>query len=863
MDYLTTYLFLTILFYAEATSCGPNGNCSCPENHKMDCSKTLLPLRDICEVVGRTVANNITSLRVDFNDYKNISNVDLNGCEGIEKLYLMGNSISMIGKLAFQGAHNIIHLDLSNNSLGQYYQANGPRLNFPRHLKSLMLNANAEENANANSSYPEIGSLSSLSVLYLDGLPNEKFPDHYRNLDSLRCMTLSGLNGYCNISVVSNTTFENLPHIRELDISNCSITNIYAGAFQRLSKLERLDLSLNLQLGFKMARNVTYSLQFTNIKFANFSKVYTTFGIGSRITLRDVCYLWNTTLNEIDLSSNRLVLFETNALMLLPKSLKIVHIEDNRFTFTPYILQLGCMSNVSEFYGNRQNSAHNPFLFFREPDDQIPEPDPPFDECPFMKDDFLRKLSAPNCPFFERNVSIDTGAFWPQIPKYLRIANFSNCVLQYNIEAIPILPFNNHVEFLDMSDNVLSAWTGPVGPFPKLKHLDLSRNYCSYLGPKATKYLGTVENLQLQQNFLGLVLANTSKGFRLFDGLTNLKIMNLSSNIISYIPPSTFSKMTKLETLDLSVNNIDSWKINVTNLHYLKNLNLGFNFIRSLPVSLRKTLEDNQKRINDSFKIDLRNNPITCSCDEKDFLIWMVKHKNNMVGFRDYIFLDSDGTRISVENFIEKVKTLKKSCRSYVGLIVFASIGISVFLTVVIGGFVYKNRWKLRYMIRMGKIRYLGYKPLNEEETGTEYTYDAFISYADENSEFIVNELVPHLEDQGLNLCLHGRDFRPGRNIIDNIMGAILNSRKTVAIISDCYVQSTWCMYEFNMARMDSIYSRGGRNCLVVVMLEEVAVESVSNELLAWIRVNTYLDSTARETDEAFFWQSLCDAVTE
>ncbi|KAH3870814.1 hypothetical protein DPMN_034004 [Dreissena polymorpha] len=89
------------------------------------------------------------------------------------------------------------------------------------------------------------------------------------------------------------------------------------------------------------------------------------------------------------------------------------------------------------------------------------------------------------------------------------------------------------------------------------------------------------------------------------------------------------------------------------------------------------------------------------------------------------------------------------------------------------------------------------------------YQFDAFISYEEDNTRFILDDVIPRLETENVSLCLHQRDFLPGNEISDNIIHAIQSSRKTVVILSNAFLKSKWCMYEFNMGRMESIYSRG------------------------------------------------------
>ncbi|XP_045208627.2 toll-like receptor 4 [Mercenaria mercenaria] len=859
-----SFVFISVIHTTTSHySCGPYRKCLCYSDNKMDCSRTMLPLGQICKEIGNVTRPNITRLYAEYNGINQVCSAYLEGCERLTSMYLTGNNISEISNNAFNNFKILKFLDISNNSLRVYREKGDHILVFPTSLETLMLNGNFKHEVTGNETYPDLQNLYQLTTLQIDGLKNTPFPKCYRYIRSLKYLKVSGLNGYCNLPLVTNNTFESLLHLQELNISSCNITSIHAGAFQKLSMLEVLDLSQNMQLGFQNLRNVSFGLQFTNIQVLNYSKVYTTFGIGTRVQKRDICYLWNTTLREFSANSNRLILFETNAIALLPKTLNIVRLEDNKFTFSLYLLQVVCLSNLTELYSNMQNAAHKPSLYFQQPENLVPKYASDLDDCPFMKESFLRNISnsIDGCPYFEPNKRINFSEHLPRFPKKLKKLYLADSTLQYNVTSIFINPPNNEIEYIDISGNVLYSWAEPVGPFPKLRYLDLSRNYCSYVRPIATKYLSSVENLQFHQNFLGLVLSDANEGSQIFDNLTNVKVLNLSSNIIKYMAPTVFSKLTKLEKLDLSVNNIDAWTVDVSNLNSLKYLNLRFNALRSLPRSLRTKLEDNLKRHGGRFKIDLRNNTIACTCEEKDFLKWMLKYKTSMVGFRGYIFQDNTGKRISADVFIAMVKGLDKECKSYVLIIVLSSIGLSIFLAILIGALIYKNRWKLRYLIRLSKIRHFGYRDMTNETENTEYIYDAFISYADENSQFVSDKLVPYLENQGLKLCLHGRDFQPGRNIIDNILQAIRNSKKTVTILSDDFVKSTWCMYEFNMARMDNVYSRQGSNCLVVVMFENIPAGHMSNEMLNWIQLNTYLEYTTNSEGEQLFWQSLHEAI--
>ena len=72
--------------------------------------------------------------------------------------------------------------------------------------------------------------------------------------------------------------------------------------------------------------------------------------------------------------------------------------------------------------------------------------------------------------------------------------------------------------------------------------------------------------------------------------------------------------------------------------------------------------------------------------------------------------------------------------------------------------------------------------------------FDAFIIYHfDSDEDFVVNDLVPALEeDRDFKLFIHSRDFILGRDIIDNIEEAIEGSNSAIIVMSQGFVDSKW-----------------------------------------------------------------------
>ena len=149
------------------------------------------------------------------------------------------------------------------------------------------------------------------------------------------------------------------------------------------------------------------------------------------------------------------------------------------------------------------------------------------------------------------------------------------------------------------------------------------------------------------------------------------------------------------------------------------------------------------------------------------------------------------------------------------------------------------------YYVAKGKYK----AEANEIELGGQmsFRFDAFISYAEEDRTYII-ELVKNLEeDYGLNLSSHSRDFIPGTGITDNITNAIHCSRQTVFFMTKHFLDSYWCMFELNMARMEAIYSRNGQNVLFLVALEREIMKQLPLQLMDLVDSRSYLDCPTDE----------------
>ena len=149
-------------------------------------------------------------------------------------------------------------------------------------------------------------------------------------------------------------------------------------------------------------------------------------------------------------------------------------------------------------------------------------------------------------------------------------------------------------------------------------------------------------------------------------------------------------------------------------------------------------------------------------------------------------------------------------------------------------------------------------------ETGLKLPRSGFVHPLNQIKIWRIQNLRFLVEKKGLNLCIHQRDFMVGHAVTDNIINAIQSSRKTVILLSKAFLKSKWCLYEFHMSRMESIYSRDGNSSVIVVMLENTPPDKLMPlEMIEWIKRESYIEYTDDEPGNALFWDKLKEGIMQ
>nr|KAG5713054.1 hypothetical protein BaRGS_021848 [Batillaria attramentaria] len=315
----------------------------------------------------------------------------------------------------------------------------------------------------------------------------------------------------------------------------------------------------------------------------------------------------------------------------------------------------------------------------------------------------------------------------------------------------------------------------------------------------------------------------------MFENATLLQNLSLHDNQLTVIPDGTFDDMQYLTTLRLDGNLLTS-------------------------VSKGTFSPDSRSRLT---SLNLSHNPFECTCALMWFRDWLVSDPELFDyhnPYSQYICSNLPGTDITSFHMSEQQCLL--SHETYVFSVVCVAVLI---ITVTASSLLYRYRWHIRlvlYEAHRGdpKARWRRRRP-------EEFQYDLFVSYSGEDVRWVIDHLIPVLEQQvGLRLCVHQRDFIVGNNITDNIVDSLAVSKRVLALFSPRFAKSHWCHFELEVCLRHVIENN---DAMVIVILEDVSPRDVSGAMSALLKTTTYIRWEEEPEARTSFWRRLQLALND
>ncbi|XP_045890674.1 toll-like receptor 13 isoform X1 [Micropterus dolomieu] len=656
-----------------------------------------------------------------------------------------------------------------------------------------------------------LGSFSSLTSLRMNGMKRNRLPALINISCTIPSVTTLQLRSN-NLTFVDSDMFQLCINVTELDLTSTYITNIQDEAFRSIRGLRILSLSRNRIASVPAATRNIPTLSELDLSanliaslgchdFANLTKLRQLNLYNNKISALQECLFKDLIgLQVLKLQNNQISILNGAFKKYLP-NLRRLHLNENKLTAIEY-------------------------------------------------GDFQGLKSLQNLSLHQNQIqSIKKGSF-------IGLTSLTDIQLQNNdIKQEEIKTCFNvltNLRRLELRDNHIKYKDSSALPNPPFSQLSLLET----LAIPAQHYRG---RSQLPRNFLqGLtnLLVFNIRNIQLlylhkdmFNYTPRLQTLDISSNELKDLSPDLFSPIRSLKSLYISRTNLQSLdffiEANLTNLEFLqarKNMYsvISEEVIKSLPALIY---------------MDFQGNSFTCDCDNAWFLQWAQNNTYTQV-FDAYNF----GCNYPPDYKDTKLLDLNiNSCSVSIDFIYFVSITSIILLFMVASFTCHFLRWQLVYAYYYFLALLFDTKHRNKQAP---YQYDAFISYNNHDEPWVIRELLPKLEgEQGWRLCLHHRDFEPGRPIIDNITNGIYGSRKTICVISRRYLESEWCSREIQAASFRLFDEK--KDVLILVFLEEIPTFQLSPfyRMRKMLKRRTYLSWPRAGERTELFWKKLCQAL--
>ncbi|KAK7089476.1 hypothetical protein V1264_025014 [Littorina saxatilis] len=642
---------------------------------------------------------------------------------------------------------------------------------------------------------------------------------HYGNLTyvpydegSFRILNFSN-NALRRIS--STDFFANVSDtVRVVDLFKNNLVHIVPGVFDRLSKLEWLQLGGN-PLSFKDVFAVNFPATVKNLdvqcmgylevgppdKGVNFS---------------------SSSVTQLNMNLNSIESLDMAAFNVTP-ILSTLFLRHNKL----YNLTTALTSNLLHLNLGRNRLFHFPRTCTSTNDSLFPE-------LVYLTLDFnmiscIDHVCLPKVQHLELSYNLfqyimsDTFS-QRNFPSLKKLTLFE---MQTKMRNIARYAFNHSaLENLDLAKNALDfanaavvdsyAFVGCTG----LSHLQIgSNNFESVSKEKFSHLFGSLTKLtvlDIGESKVGLLYSET---FASFTGLTWLY---LYGNALTYIPDGAFDGMQSLTFLHMDSNRIQT----------ISQFTFG-------------------KKVAKRFQmLNLGNNPFQCNCDILWFKKWL-ESRPHIFNYGDP-YVCANLHHVTLQDFVlnEQACLLGSDAASFT--IAVTCVLLSFLLLFVI---VFRFRWRMRLWLyeacrasRQDRRRQL----LAE---GRRYRYDVFVAYAAEDLAWVQRELLPVLEGEwGLRLCVHQRDFEAGKHIVDNISDCVSDSERVVLVFSPHFAHSEWCQFELKYCQVN-VMERD--DVMVLVELRETPSRDMTGAMLAVLQTTTYIEWEDEQDARQSFWARL------
>ncbi|XP_054083392.1 protein toll-like [Zeugodacus cucurbitae] len=276
-------------------------------------------------------------------------------------------------------------------------------------------------------------------------------------------------------------------------------------------------------------------------------------------------------------------------------------------------------------------------------------------------------------------------------------------------------------------------------------------------------------------------------------------------------------------------------------------LDLRNNYLESLSTEFLRAI------LNDSSKLEtlyLSENLLFCDCAAQDLIYTVRVHRKRIPDVEQLHCVNLQNVTLLTANVGELCQTAVNVERYQYMIAIGTTVVVIIIILLIIAALYYKYQTEVKIWLYGHNIFSCC---IHELELDENKTFDAFISYSHQDADFVNHTLLPQLEqsEPPFCVCTHERNWLAGAYIPEQIIESVDQSRRTIIVLSQHFIESDWARMEFRTAHQCSM--KEGRARIIMIKYGELTnTELLDKDLKAYLDMNTYLD-----WQDPRFWDKL------
>lgn len=228
--------------------------------------------------------------------------------------------------------------------------------------------------------------------------------------------------------------------------------------------------------------------------------------------------------------------------------------------------------------------------------------------------------------------------------------------------------------------------------------------------------------------------------------------------------------------------------------------------------------------------LTLANNPWICDCETVDFRRWLLSMGDIVVDVNDTKCGPSGHQNLYGKVIIDLTDT--DLCPSSIFL--YVSLALGLLGTILLASLLVLIFTRYRLYIKAW-LYANGQTWVKENETQEEKLFDAFLSYHEDDEEFVFSDIVPILENSEpeFTVCIPNRDIVCGMFSVLAHLEAMRDSRRIIVILTQKYINDVSCMSIFQQAYQQSLEDKVHR--VILIEVEHIRMSEDMNPQLVTI----------------------------